>query len=110
MLREFHWLRYLLGPLEDLRASEDELSGCYRLLIGDARLGRDYAEAFGDYLDKRLEDEIKTRQEMRKDLSARRRSRGAVTVAKKVVSLVLPGASAADTPAEQQEEDRAHRP
>lgn len=82
VLREFQGLLFQLASTDDLaaerQASERDLFECYGLIVdgGAPALGAEFAEEFGDYLDRRLEDEIKTRQEMREELSARRRSRG----------------------------------
>ena len=95
VLREFQGLLFELASPEhradERRASEEDLFACYQLVVVDAKLGREFAGVFGDYLDKRLEDEIKTRQEMRKELSTRRRSPGRVTAARNAVSRVFSG-------------------
>lgn len=106
MLREFQGLLFHLASPEDLvnerQAAEKDLFECYRLLTdGDGPIfGPDFAERFADYLDQRMADDIKIRQELRKELAARRRSRGRGTPRKSMVSRMLPG-SQSKAPAQQ---------
>jgi hypothetical protein len=72
VLREFQGLLFQFIGKE---ASERALFECYKLIVGDAKLGTEYAESFHGYLDARLEVEIRTRQDLQKvlkELSGRR--------------------------------------
>jgi hypothetical protein len=75
VLREFQGL---LFQFADKQQSEGALFECYKLIIADGGLGAEYDEIFHEYLDRRLEDEIKTRQDLQRQLRelSGRRPRG----------------------------------